>query len=104
MRTARSLHREDKGILHGNHHSPTSRDEGRWHRDEGILGVPVIQLMADLFGVQTTTSEPDREVLHINDVKVIQTQINTNPKVLHAAAEDEFLQGQTAIKWNSCRH
>ena len=66
---------------------------------EDLLGVPVIQPRVGLFGIQTITSESDREVLHINNVKAIQTWISTNPrKMLHAAIEDKVLQGQAAIK------
>ena len=66
-----------------------------------FLGVPITQPMVGQFGTfQTTMNEFDREVLHINDVKVIQTQISTNPKekALHAAAANKVLQGQATIK------
>ena len=64
-----------------------------------LLAVPLIQSMVGLFCIQTTTSESDREVLHMNDVKVIHIWISTNPqKVLHATTVDKVLQGQATIK------
>ena len=49
---------------------------------------------------QTTMGEVDREVLHITDVKAVQTKINASSKekVLQAASEDKVQQLQAAIK------
>ena len=98
MRTAQVLHREDKCVFLGN--LPLAGMKGRGNEIEYLLRVPLIQPTVDLFGTETTMSESERVVLHINDVNGIQMQISTNPKkALYATAGDMVLRS----KWRSRR-